>query len=62
MVYHLFTQVNILFILENTLEGLLAALPVADYVEFDVVLNKDLDLLICHDTFLSRLSDIINYP
>jgi len=39
----------------------MAALEFADFVEMDVVLCKD-EVIVSHDTFLSRLSDIHNYP
>ncbi|CAD8158167.1 unnamed protein product [Paramecium octaurelia] len=43
---------------ENTLEGFRSALQFSDFIELDVVLNKDRLPIVCHDTFLSLVSDV----
>lgn len=47
---------------ENTLEAFKAALQYADFVEMDVVLAKNNELVVCHDPFLSLVSDIASHP
>ena len=46
---------------ENTLEAFEAALyQGADFIELDVVYTKDKDLLVMHDPFLTRITNIRN--
>jgi len=47
---------------ENTLEGLKASCQWADFVELDVVLNKNGEAIVCHDVFLSKVSDVAQHP
>ncbi|CAD8159087.1 unnamed protein product [Paramecium pentaurelia] len=46
---------------ENTLEGFKSALQFSDFIELDVVLNKDGLPVVCHDAFLSLVSDVKNH-
>ena len=34
----------------------------ADFIELDVVLTKDLDVLVMHDPFLSKITNIEDFP
>lgn len=40
----------------------MAAFEWADFAEMDVVLNKENELIVCHDPFLSLVSDIAQHP
>ncbi|CAD8074374.1 unnamed protein product [Paramecium sonneborni] len=46
---------------ENTLEGFKSALQFSDFIELDVVLNKEGLPMVCHDAFLSLVSDVKNH-
>ncbi|CAK77951.1 unnamed protein product (macronuclear) [Paramecium tetraurelia] len=43
---------------ENTLEGFKSALQFSDFIELDVVLNRDRLPIVCHDAFLSLVNDV----
>lgn len=46
---------------ENTLEAFRAAIYAgADFFELDVQITKDMELLVSHDAYLSRVTDIAN--
>lgn len=48
---------------ENTLEGFYAACYLgADYVELDIQVTVDRYLVVSHDAYLSRESDIADHP
>ena len=47
---------------ENTLEGLEAGLHKADYVEFDILLTKDNQIVVLHDRYLSLMTDVATLP
>lgn len=47
---------------ENTMEAFKAAIELIDYIELDVVLTKKGELIVCHDVFLSTVSDIADFP
>lgn len=48
---------------ENTLQAFSAALyQGADFIELDVVYTKDKELLVMHDPFLTRISNIKQKP
>lgn len=56
---------------ENTKEAFLASLyEGSDFIELDVVMTKDLQgydylnflVLVAHDTYLSRVSNVIDFP
>lgn len=48
--------------LENSIQGFKAALQWADFVEMDVVLCKGNGIIVCHDPFLSKVSNIEEHP
>lgn len=43
---------------ENTMEAIIAALHSADLTEFDVHLTKDNEVVVFHDRYLSRATDV----
>lgn len=46
---------------ENTLQAFSAALyQGADFIELDVVYTKDMELLVMHDPYLTRITNIKN--
>ena len=48
---------------ESTLESFSVAMyGNTDFVEMDVVLTKDLQLLVMHDPYLSRVTNIVDFP
>ena len=48
---------------ENTLQAFEAALyQGADFIELDVVYTKDMELLVMHDPFLTRITNIRDFP
>lgn len=51
------------FLPESTLPAFRVAMAMdADFLEFDVVLTKDQELLVMHDPFLSRVTNIADFP
>lgn len=40
----------------------MAALKYSDFIELDVVLSKDKEVIVCHDSYLGLVSDIKQHP
>lgn len=44
------------------MEAFIAAIELTDYIELDVVLTQQAELIVCHDVFLSTVTDIADFP
>lgn len=46
---------------QNTQEAIIAGIHSADLTEFDIHLTKDLEIIVFHDRYLSRTTDIAQH-
>jgi glycerophosphoryl diester phosphodiesterase len=47
---------------ENTTEAIILALHYADLAELDVMLTYDREMVVFHDNFLSRMTNVADCP